>query len=86
MNSLGYIFSPTGKQEKEGFPDPKKMIGLLEDIDQGMAFWGKGEFQKAIETFNTIIKKYPNDVDAYTILGHIYADYFLTYIQVYLLN
>jgi tetratricopeptide (TPR) repeat protein len=72
LQSLGYVFAPKSSEEKEKLPDPKKMIGMLEYLDKGLEYFGKGKYRKARDQFLKVLKKHPQDVDAYTILGHTY--------------
>jgi arylsulfatase A-like enzyme/Tfp pilus assembly protein PilF len=73
LQSLGYIFTPTGSEEKEKYPDPKKMIDALEYIDNALEYFGKGEYQKALEQFQRVLERHPRDVDTHNGLGHTYA-------------
>ncbi|MGA1824734.1 MAG: sulfatase-like hydrolase/transferase [bacterium] len=72
LESLGYVFKTTTAKEKREYPDPKKMIALLEYYDQGLEYFGKRDYKKALKKFKKIVKKYPQDSDAHTILGHTY--------------
>ncbi|MGA1825432.1 MAG: tetratricopeptide repeat protein [bacterium] len=71
LKSLGYIFAPA-EQEKETYPDPKKMIKLMPYMEQGAQYFAEGLFKKAIAEYEKVLKEYPQDTDAYTILASIY--------------
>ena len=72
LQSLGYVFTPAPEEEKGTYPDPKQMIGMLTFFDQGLEYFGKKEYQMAKDEFLKVVRKYPQDVDAHTILGHTY--------------
>ncbi|MGA1791035.1 MAG: tetratricopeptide repeat protein [bacterium] len=72
LRSLGYVFTPDLMEGGKDLPDPKEMIGTLASMDEGLAYFGKGEYGKARDQFLKILEKSPNDADTHTILGHAY--------------
>ncbi len=72
LKSLGYVWTPESKKEKDKYPDPKEMIKILEIIDKGAEYFAKSEFEKAAPLFKKAIELNPEDTEAYITLGHIY--------------
>jgi len=72
LQSLGYVFAPTRMNEKGEYPDPKKMVDMMKYFDQGLDYFVRAQYQKARDKFLKVVEKYPQDVQAYTILGHTF--------------
>ncbi|MEW6378136.1 MAG: tetratricopeptide repeat protein [bacterium] len=75
LRSLGYVATvheASGKELATTYPDPKDMINTLDFLNMGTYYFGKGETEKAIEQFLSVLKVNPNDVFTHFVLGYIY--------------
>jgi len=71
LHSLGYVMTTSEKTKKTSV-DPKEMISILRDIEQGTEYFEKHEYQKALKIYQQIINKDPYNTDIYLFMGYIY--------------
>jgi arylsulfatase A-like enzyme/Tfp pilus assembly protein PilF len=74
LRSLGYA-SPNGASHKTVFSekdDPKRLIELDHDLHVANEFYSTGRIPEAIQTFERVIAKRPDLVDAYRYMAYVY--------------
>jgi tetratricopeptide (TPR) repeat protein len=70
LQSLGYVAgSRAGAGAREGLPDPKKVIGSLESVNEGRRLIGEGRYDDAIARLERARRDSPRNVSALVLTG-----------------
>jgi len=74
LRSLGYVWtvSVTEKKDPYSLPDPKDMIATLDYLNMGTYYYTQGNYDRAVEQFQLMLKANPKDVFTHFVLGYIY--------------
>ncbi|MEW5801403.1 MAG: tetratricopeptide repeat protein [bacterium] len=84
LKSLGYVWTipadtkDSTKKDYYSLPDPKDMIATLEYLNTGTFYYTQGNYDKAVEQFQLMLKANPKDVFTHFVLGYIYDKQGLT--------
>jgi arylsulfatase A-like enzyme/Flp pilus assembly protein TadD len=74
LRALGYV-SGGPLPEKASYTeadDPKRLIGIDQDLHAGTDFFDKGRYQDAIDAFRRALAARPDTADAYKYLAYVY--------------
>ncbi|MCD6451394.1 MAG: tetratricopeptide repeat protein, partial [Acidobacteria bacterium] len=77
LKALGYIVGSTGSPRKKRFTeadDPKNLIPLSNELDEGTNLFLAGKVERAIEVLTALIKKAPTFTPAYLNLAYVYHE------------
>ncbi|MEW6381608.1 MAG: tetratricopeptide repeat protein [bacterium] len=74
LKSLGYVWTVPVNEKKDHYrlPDPKDMIATLDYLNMGTFYYTQGNYDRAVEQFQLMLKANPKDVFTHFVLGYIY--------------
>jgi choline-sulfatase len=69
LRSLGYVAGSRTGAEREGLPDPKKVIGSLELVNEARQLMGERRYDEAIERLDRARRDSPRNLSALVLTG-----------------
>ena len=77
IESLGYVAGSTHSADADAdlssLRDPKDMAGVLRDHYRAVGMVRRGQFERAIEVLEDLVRKSPESIDYYEDLGWSYS-------------
>ena len=74
LAALGYIGTARTRPDPRTLPNPRDVIGVVDEMQEGFALAAEGRLEAAASRLRAIVAKHPKLVDVWVRLGEVEAD------------